>query len=135
MKTLLRSFPSSSWRRRTPTLSCRHHLSSEEPLRCHEPQLSPTEPFAALGENPHDPLSVLPFLPFCLVHRSTLATVLRRATVPAMAPPGFPYRATVGRARADLHLPSMDQRPGLEATYPFVCIKSMPQIAGWMTTF
>jgi hypothetical protein len=32
--------------------------------------------------------------------------------------------AAVGCAEADLHHPSMDQWPGLEAVYPFICIKS-----------
>jgi hypothetical protein len=37
----------------------------------------PTEPFAALGEHPRDPLSVLPLSPSCLVHQSAMAAMLR----------------------------------------------------------
>jgi hypothetical protein len=72
------------------------------------------ESFAALGEHPCDPLSILPFSPSCLVHQNALAAVLQRAARLAMAPPGLPCRATVGCAGADLHHPLMDQRPGLE---------------------
>jgi hypothetical protein len=109
-----RSFPSSSCSRRTPTLSRRHHPSSEKPPYRREPQPPSAESFAALGEHPRDPHSVLPFSLSHLVHRSTLAAMLRRAARSAMAPSGFPCRATVGRAGADLHRPFVDQRLRLE---------------------
>jgi hypothetical protein len=108
-RTSLQSFPLSSCHRRTPTLSHHRHPSPEEPPRRHEPQPSSIESFASLGVHPHDPLSVLPFSPLRLVHRSNLAAMLRRAFHSAMAPPGFPCPTAVGCARADLHRPSMDQ--------------------------
>jgi hypothetical protein len=108
------SFPSSSCCRRTPTLSHRRHLSPEKPPCCREPQPLSAESFATLGEHPRDPLSVLPFSPSRLVHRSFLAAVLHGAARSAIVPPGFPCRTAVGRAEADLHRPLLDQRPGLE---------------------
>jgi hypothetical protein len=108
------SFLSSSCSWRTPTLSRRRHPSLEEPPSCREPQPPSAESFAALGEHPHDPLSVLSFSPSRLMHGRALAVVLWQAAHSAMAPPGFPYRAAVGHAGADLQCPSMDQRPGLE---------------------
>jgi hypothetical protein len=114
MRTSSQSFPSSSCSRRTPTLSRHRHLSSEEPPYRRELQPLSAESFAALGEHPRDPLSILSFSTSRLVHRSSLATVLQRATCSAMVPPSFPCRATIGCAEADLHHPSMDQRLGLE---------------------
>jgi hypothetical protein len=57
-------------------LSHRRHPSQEEPPCYHEPQPPSAETFAALGEHPRDPLSILPFSPSRLVHRSALAAVL-----------------------------------------------------------
>jgi hypothetical protein len=54
-RTSLRSFPSSSCSRRTPTLSHRYHLSLEESPCRREPQPPSAETFASLGEHPHDP--------------------------------------------------------------------------------
>jgi hypothetical protein len=56
----LRRLPSSSWSRRNSASSRSRHPSPEEPPRHHEPQPPLTEPFAAVGEQPCDPLSVLP---------------------------------------------------------------------------
>jgi hypothetical protein len=95
-------------------LSHHRHPSPEEPPCRREPQPSFAESFAALGEHPRDALSVLPFSPSHLVHQSTLGAVLRRAARSAMAPSGFPCRAAVGRARANLHHPFVDRRPRLE---------------------
>jgi hypothetical protein len=58
-------------------LSDRRHPCPEEPPCHREPQPPSAEMFAALGEHPHDPLSILPFSPSRLVHRSALAAVLR----------------------------------------------------------
>jgi hypothetical protein len=134
MRTSLQSYPSSSWSRRTPALSRRYHPSLEKPPHRLVLQPLPTEPFAALGENHRDPLSILPFSQSCLVHQSTLATVLRLAARPGNGTVRFPCCAAVGRAEDVLHHPSMDQRPRLESAYPFVCIKSTTQIARWTTT-
>jgi hypothetical protein len=128
MRTSLRSFLSSSCSRRTPTLSCRRHPSSEEPPHRRKPQPPTVESFAALGEHPHDPLSVLPFSSSRLVHRSAQAAVLRRASRSAMAPLVFPCRATVGHAGADIHHPSMDQRLGLQPEDTPSCFESWPKI-------
>jgi hypothetical protein len=108
------SFPSSSCSRRTSTFSHRRHPSPEEPPCHREPQPPSAELFAALGEHPHDPLSIWTFSPSHLVHQSVLADVLGRVAHSVMAPPGFPCRAAVGRGATNLHRPSMDQRPGLE---------------------
>jgi hypothetical protein len=128
MRTSLQSFPTSSCSQRTPMLSHCRHPSPEEPPRCCEPQPPSAESFAALGEHPRDSLFVLPFSPSRLVHRSALAAVLRWATRSAMASLGFPCRAALGRAGADLHHPSMDQWPGLEPEDTPSYFKSWPNI-------
>jgi hypothetical protein len=92
-----------------------HHLlgAGGPPTLSHRSHPSPAESFAALGEHPRDPLSILPFSLSRLVHRSALAAVLRQAARLAMVPSGFPCRAAIGRTGADLHHPSMDQQPRL----------------------
>jgi hypothetical protein len=109
-------------------LSRRRHPSLEEPPRRREPQLLSVESFASLGEHPRVPLSILPFSLSRLVHQSALAAVLQRVTSSAMAQPVFPYRATVGPIGANLHRPSMDQRPGLEPDDTPSCFKLWPEI-------
>jgi hypothetical protein len=122
------SVPSSSCSRRTPTLSHHRRPSPEKPpCRC-EPQPPSTESFAALGEHPHDPLSILPFSLSRLVHQSALGAMLWRAALSAMAPSGFPYRTAVGRARADLHRPFVDRWLRLEHEDTPSRFKSWPKI-------
>jgi hypothetical protein len=128
MRTSSWSFPSSSCSWRTPTLSRRHHPSPEEPPGRCEPQPPSAESFPALGEHPHDPLSILPFRPSRLLHQSALTAVLRWAARSAMVTPGFPCRTAVGRGEADLHRPSMDQQPGLELEDIPSHFKSLPGI-------
>jgi hypothetical protein len=89
---------------------------------------SPAESFAALGEHPRDPLSILLFSLSRLVHWSALPAVLRQAARSAMVPSGFPCRAAVGRTGTDLHHPSMDQQPRLEHEDTPSCFKSWPKI-------
>jgi hypothetical protein len=122
------SFPSSSCSWRTPTLSHHRHPSPEEPPCRHEPQPSSIKSFAALGEHPRDPLSILLFSLLRLVHRSTLGVVLRWAARSAMAQPGFPCRAATRRAGANLHHPFIDRWPRLEPEDTPSRFKSWPKI-------
>jgi hypothetical protein len=121
---------SSSWSRRTATSSRRRHLSPEEvPHHC-KPQPLPAKPFATLGEHHRDPVSVLPLSLSCLVHQSALDVVLRRAARPCNGVIGCTIVPPLGCTGTILHRPSMDEQPRLEAAYPFICIKSIPQIVG-----
>jgi hypothetical protein len=128
MRTSSWSFPSSSCSQTTPTLSHHCHLSPEEPPCYREPQLSSAESFAALRECPRDPLSILSFSSSRLVHQSTPSAMLRQAGRSAMAPPGFPCRAVVERAGANLHRPFVDRRPRLEPEDTPSCFKSWSKI-------
>jgi hypothetical protein len=114
MRTSLRSFPSSSWSQSTATSSHHRHPRPEVPPRHCEPQPLPVELFTAPGEHPHDPLSVLPLSPSCLVHWSSLATMLWRAARPCIGAVGSPVALPLGCAGAITHRPSMDQWPGLD---------------------
>jgi hypothetical protein len=117
-RTSLRSFPSSSCSRRTPTLSHRYHLSLEESPCRREPQPPSAETFASLGEHPHDPPSIMLFFhrvwctraPWLPCSGELPAWLWRRRVSTVVSPPS-PAGAAVSR-------PRLDRRPRFEREIP-----------------